>query len=337
MGNFIIKPTSLFLGGTPIIDGASVPPGYEGWAIDDFPTYGILDAMRSDSNVNPGPGTGFFNLDALVDGGSGISYSNTLRFTFIGASTYLDGSLVPIEFSGLPSGFRPLTAVVAIVNEFGVFGTAQYQLQQSNLDDGTINTDTFPYDFTPPAPTMLDIYSNGCGLKVNLPSPGDLVAVLYGLTVSGTYDILSFSFTVDTPTVKIGDTVSISATDSLDEVDDLLLQYVDPITGELTQTTIPKAAFATQSPTEITFILTSAEIPSDFSGNVGIWGVGSGTQFSGTVALGTLTVFIIDGSGVYRLVTNKTNDTQYIDSASGDDIIDVAIPEPFIRTGYIGG
>lgn len=80
----------------------------------------------------------------------------------------------------------------------------------------------------------------------------------------------------------------------------------------------------TQSATQITL-----QLP-----NMGIF-EGTATLFNGAVALGTLTIYVATGSGIYRIVVNKRNDTQY-DRATGSTT-DVAIPEPFGETGFIGG
>ena len=62
-----------------------------------------------------------------------------------------------------------------------------------------------------------------------------------------------------------------------------------------------------------------------------------GTQFSGSVQLGPNTVTIVNGSGIYKLTTGKTADTLYVDSSLGSGTTDVAIPNPFVETGFIGG
>lgn len=63
--------------------------------------------------------------------------------------------------------------------------------------------------------------------------------------------------------------------------------------------------------------------------------MGTVTIFSGSIELGTLTIYIATGSGIYRIVKNKRNDTQY-DRETGLTT-NVAIPEPFGETGFIGG
>lgn len=56
-----------------------------------------------------------------------------------------------------------------------------------------------------------------------------------------------------------------------------------------------------------------------------------GVDFGGASTI----VYIEDPSGIYTLVNHKTNDTLY--NRIDVDPIDVKIPDPFIKTGYIGG
>lgn len=64
--------------------------------------------------------------------------------------------------------------------------------------------------------------------------------------------------------------------------------------------------------------------------------VGTAVIFSGSVELGSYTIYLASGSGIYRIVPNKRNDTLYERSTPGNTV-DVAIPEPFGETGFIGG
>lgn len=57
------------------------------------------------------------------------------------------------------------------------------------------------------------------------------------------------------------------------------------------------------------------------------------TQFSGTVSQQLYTIFFVSASGIYELVSGKTNDTLYIEAEPGETI-DVKIPNPTGRTGF---
>lgn len=56
-----------------------------------------------------------------------------------------------------------------------------------------------------------------------------------------------------------------------------------------------------------------------------------GVDFGGSPTI----VYIEDASGIYTLINRKTNDSLY--NRIEDDILDVKIPDPFVRTGFIGG
>jgi len=84
--------------------------------------------------------------------------------------------------------------------------------------------------------------------------------------------------------------------------------------------------------TTITVTATSTKFPA-----IPVSGGGTGTQFSGSVTLGTLTVLGTKASGIYRLVADKTADTLYINSPVDNTTANFAIPDPFGKTGFIGG
>lgn len=60
------------------------------------------------------------------------------------------------------------------------------------------------------------------------------------------------------------------------------------------------------------------------------------SQFSGSLLLGRfVTIWLRSASGIYRIVTNKRNDTVY-DEENLPDTYDIKIPDPFARGGFIG-
>lgn len=97
---------------------------------------------------------------------------------------------------------------------------------------------------------------------------------------------------------------------------------------------VPDAAFLTQTATLIAF-----DIPDgcNFTADILVLIDLLGTQFSGSVTLGPNRVIIVNGSGIYKLTTGKSSDTIYVDSSVGSGTTDVAIPNPFAETGFIGG
>jgi len=59
------------------------------------------------------------------------------------------------------------------------------------------------------------------------------------------------------------------------------------------------------------------------------------TEFSGDVPLEPVEIEFADTTGIYRITPGKTNDTLYDPSRDGTTV-DVAIPKPFAKTGFIG-
>jgi len=58
-----------------------------------------------------------------------------------------------------------------------------------------------------------------------------------------------------------------------------------------------------------------------------------GPGFSGTVTLGNFVILTTNGSGLYRFVLGKTNDTIYQSTRDGETY-DVKIPNPSAKTGF---
>ncbi len=83
--------------------------------------------------------------------------------------------------------------------------------------------------------------------------------------------------------------------------------------------------------------LISVDLTSDAFPAIPIVGGGTGTEFSGSVKLGTIQILTTLGSGIYRLVSGKTNDTMYINNPNDATTEDFAIPDPSGKTGLIGG
>ncbi len=114
------------------------------------------------------------------------------------------------------------------------------------------------------------------------------------------------------------DTITFTGT-GLDSIPDIDVHYTNSGGPQVVACTI-----LTQTPTLLTLSLPNL---GNFMGTV--------TFFTGSVSLGTLTIYVATGSGIYRIVANKRNDTLY-DRATGATT-DTAIPEPFGETGFIGG
>lgn len=352
MGTFVIRPTELSSGGTPLIDGNDTPADeYGGWVMDTVPPDTILDAMLDALNDH------FMQVVKYTNAAPG-SYNNTLRFNCIGDCIYLDGSLTPISYNTLPAGFNPLTASVEIdiagTSVPGGGGVANYFLQQGIIGDGPVNTNSFPYEFTPIPPTMLAIVNNGMGLKINLtvdtnPDVGSIGSV-FNFRIEGTYEISSFSVTLDpipTPPIQRiqisisslgpeegGMDLSQLITDYGDGMSGINIQYTDHSGPDPVIITINIPTINILFISETSMIFSLPDVFPFVNEDMTVIVTGNGQQFSGTVSLGVLQILNEDASGIYKIVKNKTCDTFYDRSS---DTMDVMIPQPLIRTGYIGG
>ena len=96
---------------------------------------------------------------------------------------------------------------------------------------------------------------------------------------------------------------------------------------------IPASNFLLQTATLISFVC-----PDACNFTVGLTTVTIEIfAFSGTVDLGPNAVIITNGSGIYTLVSEQAHDKVYLDSETGQMTGEVKIPDPYFRTGYIGG
>lgn len=278
-----------------------------------------------------------------------VSVSAILRFSTLGSNIFLDGSSSGLEFNGLPAGFVPTSA--AIKCNYRGFGTnpltVNLFLQKDSftessaivVSDDNDHLATFPYSFVGTPPTMLDIVTNGCGIRITPSAPNvgikftDVIPILY---IEGTYQIQSYPFTLETPATlpDVGSTITITAPSGLLDVTEIDIKYADPaVPGTIKTLTILAASFITFTDGEITFLLPAFDNSPVLYFYFGI----TTSTFSGTVFLGTLlTIFFTDATGIYTLVPGKTNDTLYINNTPPQTVA-VKIPDPFAKTGFIGG
>ena len=168
----------------------------------------------------------------------------------------------------------------------------------------------------------------------------------------GTYSVTSFSWTIANKTnpgqsFKVGDTLKITGADKLDGVAEVHLTFVDD-DGVSHTTVVPAADFTVQTPTLIELVLIWlyfewGSLPYEYHGDVGddpvvLVAIGDGTIFSGSVSVGTFAVLDASASGIYKIVKDKTCDTLYSNFGTGTPkTIDVKIPDPFAKTGFIDG
>lgn len=148
------------------------------------------------------------------------------------------------------------------------------------------------------------------------------------------YDSTSYSWTLSVPDepVSPGNLITVTSPDE-NGIDFTELLTVDVVLPSGTIISVPFGDWVIVGPNLFVFIMP------DFGGEepTVVTIVITSTQFSGSVTLGTLiTIYFLSATGIYRLVMNKRSDTLYIEEDPGETI-DVKIPNPFAKTGFIGG
>lgn len=275
----------------------------------------------------------------------------------------LDGA-DPISFNSLPAGFTitALTLTITIGPPAANFVDCVTTVQIDGDDivgspdsSNALASFSFVFPDMPMSPT--DFISTVLFIEfvttfVTTGITFNFLITEFSLT--GTFETIGYSWTIDNDSpVSIGESISISSYPSnpntppanydpslldppplnLLDVDHLELHFLDDA-GDPQTITIPISSFTSWTWYNITFPLP------DFGGSsppiFTIVYVDNGTQFEGSLPLGQLlTIFFVDGTGIYTLVPNKTNDTLYVQDLDPVQTVEVEIPTPFAKTGFL--
>jgi len=275
------------------------------------------------------------------------------NYILYGNCFFLDGSLVPIAFSGLPNGFTITSSPsLRITNSDNRLGFLEMANAAIDVAKSTITFGIY-------GPTVTNCPNDGLVHPLSQPfipataSPIDLLAILsieisltliqafdlglqggvyQNLEIFGNYGLpYSWSLTPNTP-VAPGTTVTITdntPTPVIAGTKQINVVYQD-VSGNLL-VSIPIFDFILILPNIVTF---KAPNICDFikkhfpkyyplfcvkGGKVltQIYLLGNGVQFSGSVLAGTLQILYANASGLYVLTSGKTADTLYGDNAGG--------------------
>jgi hypothetical protein len=255
-----------------------------------------------------------------------------------GTTILIDG--VPTLLADLPVGFHivdltlHMTAVINSPTHFTAFAM-QYNMSQvytnPNIPNGGA---TAPIDVTGLTPS--DLY--GDHFSLSLTTDGDASATINsnGFFITGTYDIQNFTFDLSLATQPVQQGTLVTITSDPNDPDHMELNQlteIDIVQGvDLTPVTI----VGTPTEFEIVFEIPDlSTLPVPNPQTLHFQAVGNGVQFSGSVPLGKLeTILFRNAPGIYFLDKTATSDTLY-DPDGGT--INVPIPEPFFKTGFIGG
>lgn len=298
----------------------------------------LLTAINQHLDVNLVLGSG-----KLLVGDPSAVGSHLVRFNFSLTDPIisLDGNPA-ISFNDLPAGFEVTSATLIVASRSSIVTAGSQLFLQQNAVDELLqaafvggNNDLayqFPYDFSGPVdPTMLDILSNGYGIRTVYTGAGDVAFFDHG-RITGTYDTFAFTYTLDPPD---GSDVDAGNDDEGGNLITIASAPGNPL--DLSHVTISVACgpitIVEQTASIFKFYL---PILCNGAGPTDIMATGDGTQFSGSVSLGTLNILLTNASGIYTLVPGKTNDTLYSSLRDGTTR-NVKIPNPFAKTGFIGG
>lgn len=247
---------------------------------------------------NPPPGFSFT---------TGLSYSLTAKI----------GSLGPGEFITLAQ-----LGSAGVTLTGGVGNTIVSQIISVSLTD---------YPQYPIFPTVFNIINGPNNFSTFIPispfAPG-FNPPNFGFQIIGNYAIISTKWVLSNLTnpgksFRPGDTGKLTSSDL--SYDFSFMTEID-ISSTITITT-----FTTITPAAITFVIPPNTPTNTYTPTI------KSTQFSGFATLGPLTVIPADSSGIYTIASGKTNDTIYLSTQTDNTTIDNAIPNPFAKTGFIGG
>jgi hypothetical protein len=273
----------------------------------------------------------------------------------------VDEEIIPIV--SLPAGFLIQTAVLGIrgVTTDGL-GTPTWSMQlfQDLTVEGTLNAGDILDDACPPSTALSASFPitaatpelltsrilTGFGPEyIATVTAGDInnyasVIIVY-IGLQGTYEIESFSFSIDTPdrTLQPGDTITVTSNPldpaPMDFTDILTLNIITLDENQVpfgVAISIPQILWTTVTNNLWIFTLPaflSNGIPNFITLQV------TSTQFSGTVDLITAyPIYFFNAPGIYQLVPGETHDTYYDRLEDPISTIDTKIPNPFGKTGF---
>jgi hypothetical protein len=339
MGTFKIRPTILSQGPSlsyyPNIDSTpqGVNPGtwsywYAGISAPDSAT---IIQIVSRQNL----GTMYEILQNKAGNNNPQTANDLLRFWFTGNCIYLDGSSTPISINTLPVGWTPLTAILSVNPTPTTYNlptlTQHFFLQLDALTEGVQDSPTLAYSSPP---TAIDLLSNGCGIRTTIHIDNSAAAGsldIEEIVIDGTYGIAQSTPVIvqqnPTTPVSFGDSTKFIITTAeaagtpisgstiygtLKDVIQIQLSWID--SSGISHTTLidnthNQYSIIVNTQSELWFTLPLGF--GSFSGTVNITFIFDGTQFSGSVLVGTLQVLFENASGIYVLDNSQVHDTLY--------------------------
>lgn len=294
---------------------------------------------------------GWYNDGLGLISNNGI-ISNSFQYeNFLSSIAFVLDGVNSKSFNGLPAGFIVTAINLNLIanaltigqGTLGIHSTVAIDIDSYSNSGETLSLSGIPLTIDPL--TALNVISQRLGFSYSINSEVYIGAVFLmnkfasipSFSLSGTYEIFQSKINVETPSssVSIGDEISITTPpqpDSFDlsKVDDVTVQWIDS-SGDIHSIDIPASGFTSQGQFLLIFIMP------DFEDAVQISIFISGTTFSGFVPLGNFpTINFTNATGIYKLVPGQAYDTLY-NQDNPPETINVKIPDPFAKTGFIGG
>lgn len=273
-------------------------------------------------------------------------------FSLVAAAISLDGDPL-IAYAGLPAGWLPTSAELDVrLASFSLVSNCFIQFDAATEHE--VTTFNGHKLFTHPNPSglsALDLFSNGWGVRLvttGINAQCSIQGIGTPVVITGNY-IIGQTWTITTAQPVIYGRNSTTGADrlpqvtvvandlgfpgQLDDVTEIHFAYTDAAGNP--QVVVFSPPFITQTQYVLIFTIPIDDFaPPTVPLPPSTTGVLTGVTFSGSIPLGTLEILLESGSGIYRIVSGKRNDTIYI---TDGDTQDVKIPNPFGKTGFIGG
>jgi hypothetical protein len=271
-----------------------------------------------------------------------IGFPNSFRVNIISLKVFLDGGLVPLGINDLPPGFVVDDAKIVIASTlFGGFddfvnSNSSGSILKANIDIGNPirrSTDLPITTFTEPTEIVLPLPISNPSLFAFLgfrwDNSNSVSYQMDRLVITGNYHIETFQWTLNPVSgSNVEQQQTITVTSDPGDPNHLQLNNISQLVLFGCGVIIPSV----QTQNLLVFSIPTGCGP----GLRNLIATGNGIQFSGDITLGSYTILVADASGIYTIVPGKTDDTLY-KSARDGTTFDVKIPDPFIKTGFIGG
>jgi hypothetical protein len=318
MGTYKITPTSTASGVLSYRDQSNI-------LHNTTPDSSVINNITSGAWI---PNGVMYNLLSGFPG----AQSGSITCTPNDNAIYLDGSSTPTNINSLPVGFNVTSAKYTP----GITSPLTTNTTESNVGAQTASPAAV-INYNSSLVSLNDVLATQFGViwTINDANNGEIDTS--SQLITGNYNIISTQWTIINLT-RPGATNFAAGEhgklyNSYTHFDTITSIQVRKVDGTILK--IPSSDFIDQTPLFIIF-----PIP-DNPGSPGdmptISPVDNGTNFIGSALAGSITIVVIDRSGLYLGSDSLRYDTVYVNSGTDATTENLAIPQPFFKTGFIGG